>query len=96
MKAFTNKISVGDQQEDYDDQDKVKVETYRIHDREFLTFSIFDKGLITSQVTGSNALIFFLDADTPLYDEKEFLFELMREKADYEGLPIVIVFDKDS
>ena len=76
--------------------EEVQVETLMAAEKDFVVFSIPDRGLIASQATGSDGLIFFLDPKIPLHEEKEFLFELLSEKSEFDGLPVVIAFEKEA
>ena len=50
--------------------EEVIVDNLEIRGKNFITFSILNPDLISSQATGTGALLFFLDASQPLYQQK--------------------------
>lgn len=49
---------------------------------------------MSAQATGSNGLLFFLGGDTPLFEEKQFLIDLLASRVEFDGIPIAVLFEK--
>ena len=50
--------------------EEVIVDNLEVRGKNFITFSILNPDLIGSQATGTGALLFFLDASQPLYQQR--------------------------
>jgi len=51
-----------------------------INDKNFILFVINDRSLISEQSVGTNSLIFFIDHSKPLYEEKQFLVDILNSR----------------
>lgn len=39
-------------------------------------------------------LLFFLGGETPLFEEKQYLTELLASKIEFEGVPLAVIFER--
>lgn len=39
-------------------------------------------------------LLFFLGGDTPLFEEKQFLIDLLSSQMEFDGIPVAILFER--
>lgn len=75
------------------------VENLIVEESNFLLFSVKDKTLVSAQAAGANGtfhltsgLLFFLGSETPLFEEKQYLMELLASRPDFEGIPVAVIF----
>ena len=39
-------------------------------------------------------LIFFIGAETPLFEEKQYLVDLLSSKAEFDNIPVAVIFER--
>ena len=61
-------------------EEAVIVENVTASEANFLLFSVKERSLVSAQATGSNGLLFFLGGETPLFEEKQFLIDLLSSR----------------
>lgn len=63
-----------------DPEEQIVVDNVDVNGKNFLTFCIKNSELITSQATGTTAILYFLDVNTPIFEQKHLLFGILDER----------------
>ena len=94
---FASKVitTLRTEQREIDSDEEIVVDNVEVSGRQFLIFCIKNHELISSQATGTTAILYFLDVNLPIFEQKQTLFDVLGERKEFDGIPVIIGFDKD-